>query len=238
MTSVPLLLSPEHPCSYLEGQFANALFVHPGYPLSADLYERLLAQGFRRSGDDVYAPRCAYCSACLPVRIEAGRFEPDRSQERCLKMNADTVAVVKPAVFEQSQYDMYLRYQQSRHKDGAMAYSSPEDYVSFLGCSWCDTRFVEFSVDGELACVAVVDQFNDAMSAVYTFFDPKFSRFSPGVYAVLWQIREARRQQKRYLYLGYLIKACKKMAYKSRYQPLQIYKDHRWIEYDPVEDRS
>lgn len=236
MVSVPLLLSPEHPCSYLEGHFAKALFVHPGYPLSAELYEQMLAQGFRRSGDEVYAPRCASCSACLPVRIETSRFKPDRSQQRCMKMNADTVAVVKPALFEQTHYDLYLRYQQARHQNGAMAYSSPEDYISFLGCSWCDTRFVEFVIEGELACVSVVDQFNDSWSAVYTFFDPKLSKYSPGVYAVLWQIREARRRHKRYLYLGYMIRACKKMAYKSRYRPLQIYENRRWVEYDAVKD--
>ena len=149
-------------------------------------------------------------------------------------MNANTDAVVKPAVFNQSHYDLYMRYQHGRHKNGAMAYSSPEDYISFLGCSWCDTRFVEFSIKGELACIAVVDHFDDSLSAVYTFFDPKFSKYSPGVYAVLWQIREAKRQHKRYLYLGYLIKACKKMAYKSRYQPMQIYKGRRWLDYDEM----
>jgi len=55
---------------------------------------------------------------------------------------------------------------------------------------------VEFSINNELAGVAVIDQFEQAWSAVYTFFEPKFASASLGVYAVLWQIEQATLQQK------------------------------------------
>ena len=125
---------------------------------------------------------------------------------------------------------MYLRYQAIRHNDGSMANTNPDEYLGFLGSSWCDTRFVEFSIKNQLAGIAVIDQFEKAWSAVYTFFDPKFSGYSLGVYAVLWQIEQALIQQKEFLYLGFWIKACKKMAYKSNYQPLQLFIDNQWIE--------
>ena len=75
-----------------------------------------------------------------------------------------------------------------------------------------------------------MDQFESALSAVYTFFDPKFASASLGVYAVLWQIEQARRMKKEFLYLGYWIKACQKMSYKSDYQPLQILVGSQWID--------
>jgi len=81
-----------------------------------------------------------------------------------------------------------------------------------------------------LAGVAIVDQFENALSAVYIFFDPKFSSASLGVYAVLWQIEQARRQHKEFLYLGYWITACQKMSYKSDYQPLQALVEGQWID--------
>jgi arginine-tRNA-protein transferase len=37
-------------------------------------------------------------------------------------------------------------------------------------------------------------------------------------------------QQKEFLYLGFWIKECKKMAYKSDYQPMQILIDADWVE--------
>jgi arginine-tRNA-protein transferase len=157
-------------------------------------------------------------------------FKPDRSQQRCWRKNSQTTAIIKPAVFEQAHYELYLRYQQTRHTGGNMAESSPDEYIDFLSSSWGNTVFVEFSINDELAGVAIVDQLDNALSAVYTFFDPKFSSYSLGVYAVLWQIDYAKLQHKNFLYLGFWIQACQKMAYKSHYQPLQLFRNKQWLE--------
>ena len=229
MISIPLLLSEKHPCSYIDDKEAQPAFVHPLFEMTTGIYSELIAQGFRRSGDGVYSPHCSQCSACIPVRLKATEFIPSRSQKRCLQKNSNTQVIIKSAEFEQAHFDMYLRYQAARHRDGSMFQSSEEDYVRFLKGSWCDTHFVEFSINGELAAIAVVDQLNNALSAVYTFFEPKFSSYSLGVYAVLWQIEQAKQANKEFLYLGFWIKQCKKMSYKSDYQPLQILRDKQWI---------
>lgn len=229
MISIPLLLSEKHPCSYIDDEEAQPAFVHPLFEMTTGIYSELIAQGFRRSGDGVYSPHCSQCSACIPVRLKATEFIPSRSQKRCLQKNSNTQVIIKSAEFEQAHFDMYLRYQAARHRDGSMFQSSEEDYVRFLKGSWCDTHFVEFSINGELAAIAVVDQLNNALSAVYTFFEPKFSSYSLGVYAVLWQIEQAKQANKEFLYLGFWIKQCKKMSYKSDYQPLQILRDKQWI---------
>ncbi|WP_394754296.1 arginyltransferase [Crenothrix sp.] len=230
MISIPLLLNGEHSCSYLEQQRAQSIFVHPGFNLTTAIYAQLIEQGFRRSGDNVYAPHCLHCHACIPVRLRASDFKPNRSQKRCWQNNTTTQTIIKPAVFEQQHYDLYCRYQASRHADGSMADASPQDYINFLGSSWCDTVFVEFSIEGTLAGVAIVDQLPNALSAVYTFFDSKFSSHSLGTYAVLWQIEQAQLQQREFVYLGFWISSCQKMAYKSNYQPLQQRIDGQWLE--------
>lgn len=229
MISIPLFLSEKHPCSYLDEEEAQPTFVHPLFDMTTSIYSELIAQGFRRSGDDVYSPHCSQCSACIPVRIKVVEFIPSRSQRRCLQKNSNTQVVIKPAEYDQGHFEMYRRYQAARHREGSMFESSQEDYIRFLKSSWCDTHFVEFLIEGELAAIAVVDQLNDSLSAVYTFFDPKFSNYSLGVYAVLWQIEQAKKWHKEFLYLGFWIKRCKKMSYKSDYQPLQVFRDKQWV---------
>jgi leucyl-tRNA---protein transferase len=230
MTSIPLILTEEYPCSYLEHELTQSLFVHPSFKITTSEYSLLIKQGFRRSGNEVYTPHCARCSACIPVRLAVADFKPDRSQKRCLKKNLHTQAIIKPAVFCQNHFDMYLRYQASRHGDGSMVHFSPDDFINFLSSLWCNTRFVEFSIGNELAAVAVIDQLDNAWSAVYTFFEPKFANYSLGVYAVLWEIEQAKLQKQEYLYLGFWIKNCQKMAYKNNYLPIQLLIDCHWIE--------
>ncbi len=229
MISIPLFLTNRYPCSYLDDKFAQSVFVHPSCPLTPALYAQLIEQGFRRSGDEVYKPNCPQCAACVSVRLPVAQFQPNRSQKRCWKKNHTTQAIIKPPVFEQSHYELYLRYQAARHSGGDMAYSSPEDYINFLGSCWCDTQFVEFSIGNELAGVAVIDQFDNAYSAVYTFFEPKFSSHSLGMYAVLWQIEHTKMQQREFLYLGFWINECRKMAYKKDYRPMQFFIENQWL---------
>ena len=228
MTSIPLLISAPYPCSYLADAQAQSVFVNPQTRMTNALYSQLVAHGFRRSGDDVYRPQCAACQQCVAVRIEVQNFKPSRKHKRCWQKNADITAIIKPATFETAHYEMYLCYQNQRHKDGGMAKASKEESLNFLSSTWCETRFVEFSIAGELAGVAVVDYLENSLSAVYTFFEPKFSPLSLGVYAVLWQIEQAKRLGLRYVYLGFWIQNCQKMAYKSQYQPLQGLIHQRW----------
>jgi arginine-tRNA-protein transferase len=228
MISIPLVLTPLHACSYLDDLQSQTVFVHPSQELSTPIYSQLIQQGFRRSGNEVYVPHCPHCTACIAARLTVHDFKANRSQQRCWKKNSRTKAVIKPAVFEQAHYDLYVHYQQSRHTGGDMADASPSDYINFLSSSWCDTVFVEFSINDELAGIAVVDCLDNALSAVYTFFDPKFADYSLGTYAVLWQIEQATLHGKEFVYLGFWIEACRKMAYKSNYHPLQILRNKQW----------
>ena len=228
MISIPLCLAIEHDCGYLDQQKNQSLFVNPDFALDNRIYNGLLAEGFRRSGDLVYTPYCQNCQACIPSRINVSEFHLNRQQKRCLKRNIDTVVVIKPAEFDIKHFELYQRYQASRHITESDKASSEADYKQFLISTWCKTWFVEFFIDNSLAAVAVVDVLEDALSAVYTFFDPTFAHFSPGVFAVLWQIETAKKLGFNYVYLGFWIKDCQKMSYKSQYQPLSGLVAKQW----------
>ena len=228
MNQIPLWLTSEQACSYLENQQSQSAVVYPDFAMDTHSYSRLLEYGFRRSGDQVYKPYCHACQACIPTRIPVDSFQANRNQKRCAKRNAATQVCIKPARFDPKHFELYQHYQASRHDKDPSEAISPDSYMQFLGSHWCNTWFVEFSIADQLAAVAIVDVLDRALSAVYTFFDPAFNDHSPGTFAVLWQIEQARLLQLDFVYLGFWIKDCRKMRYKIQYQPLQGLIDQQW----------
>jgi arginine-tRNA-protein transferase len=228
MNQVPLWLTSEQNCSYLDNKLSQSAVVHPDFALDIHSYSRLIEQGFRRSGDQVYKPYCNSCEACVPTRIPVVTFQASRSHKRCAKRNVATQVRIKPPRFDSRHFQLYQHYQANRHDKDSIDAISPADYMHFLSSSWCNTWFVEFLIADQLAAVAVVDVLDHALSAVYTFFDPAFNDFSPGTYAVLWQIEQARLLKLDFVYLGFWIKDCRKMRYKIQYQPLQGLINQHW----------
>lgn len=224
--------SPEHECSYLPKRRAGTLFVDPRAELDARIYTQLIGFGFRRSGNYVYRPRCASCAACVSVRIPVDEYRPRRNERRTWNRNQDIVASAAPPSFQEEHYQLYLRYVRARHPGGGMEDPEPEQYMEFLSSSWGQTIFYEYRIDEILVGLAVVDHLEDAISAVYTFFEPESTRRRLGVYAVLWEIELARRLGLSWLYLGYWIADCDKMSYKDRYRPLEAYVNGRWLRYE------
>ena len=127
-------------------------------------------------------------------------------------------------------FNLYRRYIEARHNDGDMYPPSRDQYQSFLSAEWGVTHFFGFYLEETLVGVAVADKLDDGLSAIYTFYDPDLQDRGLGTYAVLWQIEATRQMGLDYLYLGYWIKECQKMAYKIQYRPLELYVNGSWVE--------
>jgi arginyl-tRNA--protein-N-Asp/Glu arginylyltransferase len=223
-----LLVTHPHPCSYLPDRQASTAFVDPAYQITPFLFSRLAELGFRRSGTHVYRPHCGDCQACIPIRLPVNRFEPDRQQLRCLKRNSDLRVRQLASIDNDDCYALYERYINQRHEDGDMYPASREQYSNFLCVPWPGTFYLTYSLGERLLAVSVCDRFDHGYSAVYTFFDPDEEKRSLGVYAILNQIARAQLEGLDYLYLGYWIKDCAKMRYKSRYRPAEILQGGQW----------
>ena len=216
------------PCSYLANRNAISVFADPEAKLSPAIYNQLAAYGFRRSGNDLYVPACPGCSECIPVRILASHFVRSRNQRKIWKRNRDLICTTQPAEYRDEHFDLYVRYQKARHPGGGMDNPTPDEYIRFLASDWSDTQFIEFRLERKTIAVAVTDRLYNALSAVYTFFDPLLQRRSLGTYAILRQIEMTRERGCDWLYLGYWIQGSTKMQYKSRFQPMQAYRDGHW----------
>jgi len=227
----------EHACGYWPGRAARDLVLDPRDARLPQLYPLALGWGFRRSGDLVYRPHCHGCRACVAVRIPVAEFRPDRSQRRCLARNADVEMRVLPAQRSDEQLALYRHYLHARHRDGGMDGHGALEFDQFLVGAWAQGRFLEFRErdSHRLLAVAVTDVLDDALSAVYTFYDPDATARGLGTLAILHQLEWARRESRAHLYLGYWIGGHAKMDYKRRFRPLEGFDGREWrrLQFDP-----
>ncbi|GAA3950413.1 arginyltransferase [Allohahella marinimesophila] len=229
LQSLVYFATPEHECSYLEGRLATTVFVDPTVEIDFETYSRLSLNGFRRSGNHYYKPKCEACSACIPVRIPVAHFRLSKSQKRIVSRNKDLRVNIRKAEYNPRHFALYEHYINSKHADGDMYPPSLSQFENFLLEARPETEFVEFLAGEELLAVAVIDHTADGLSAIYTFYDSRHARRSLGVFAVLWQIAYANERNVPYLYLGYWIRGCQKMSYKTNYRPLEMLVHGRWL---------
>jgi arginyl-tRNA--protein-N-Asp/Glu arginylyltransferase len=214
-------------CSYLPEQDEQLLvFISDTQPTVTE-YDFLIGAGFRRSGTQVYRPHCGSCNACESIRLPVNLFTASKSQKRIMKRNKDLTTRIshnnKPEY-----YPLYESYINQRHADGSMYPATIEQYQGFVLSPWDNALFIEIYANDVLIGVAVTDNLESSLSALYTFFKPEEQQRSLGIFAILQQIELTKSLNKPFLYLGYQIDTCQKMSYKQNFLPHERFFDDKW----------
>jgi arginine-tRNA-protein transferase len=218
--------SDPHPCSYLPGRSARSIAFLPG-PLPPGVYHGLMDLNFRRSARIFYRPSCGGCRECRAIRLPVERFETDRSQRRCWRRNRDlSVQLGLPAPTAEK-HALYARYLRERH--GGEMDRSWEEFRSFLYQSPIETLEVTYRLGERLMAVGILDVEPEALSTVYSYFDPDERARGLGTFNVLWTLEHARARGIPYVYLGYYVAGSASMSYKARFRPHELLMDGRWV---------
>ncbi|GGW21789.1 putative arginyl-tRNA--protein transferase [Gemmobacter lanyuensis] len=209
------------------------------------LNDALSKQGFRRSQNVLYRPSCAECSACLSARIRVADFEPNRTQRRVLRRNADLRRNATSPWATEDQYALFRRYLDHRHADGGMADMDIFEFAAMIEETPIRSRVIEYSRPAQgdeqgrpLAAVSLTDVFDDGLSMVYSFYDPALLEHSLGTFLILDHVQIAREAGLPYVYLGYWVPGSRKMGYKARFNALEIYKGGQWQDLGSPEDHT
>lgn len=220
-------ISKNFPCNYLANKEERLLIAVDKRFQTPENYSWLMAQGFRRSGDQIYRPHCDHCSACQSLRVMVPEFHLSKSQKRLIKKN-QKFSIKLANQQKDCYYPLYEKYINTLHADGSMYPATVEQYTNFLACTLTEQLYIEVWDQEKLISVAVTDVLNNALSAVYTFYDSDYRKDALGVFSILSQIKIAKELNKNFLYLGYQIDECQKMNYKNKYFPYQILQNNTW----------
>jgi arginyl-tRNA--protein-N-Asp/Glu arginylyltransferase len=221
------------PCPYLSGRTERKVVTELAGVTAESLHDRLSRGGFRRSHNIAYAPVCPACNACVPIRIRAREFQPNRTQKRIAKLNADLTISEMPPRATAEQYQLFQRYQHARHGEGDMATMSFYDYRAMVEDTPIETSIVEFRDRQErLLGACLTDRLGDGLSAVYSFFTPDSDERSLGTQAIIWLVQRAVELDLPHVYLGYWVEESRKMAYKAKFKPSEILRAGQWRQLD------
>jgi len=220
----------DYQCSYLPQRQARSLVAAPSHFVGTAQYSRLIKKGFRRSGTFSYRPACDHCQACTPIRINCQDFVRRRSFNRVWRQHQDLEVTLRPLRWQPEHFELYQQYQLARHPESSADSTDRSQYIQFLLASHVHSKLIEFrDANQELQIVALTDFVDHGLSAVYTFYRPD-AVGSLGTYAILWQIDYAKKIGLPWLYLGYWIKESRKMSYKTRFRPYQLYRGGQWVD--------
>ena len=229
MSGLKLGVSIEQDCNYLPQRQEKLLFTLPEEPLTASIYQQLLALNFRRSGEQLYTTYCTDCQACQSIRLVANTVLLN-SQQRRLHRQAQRSSWhyrLSTMPMNDNYFPLYQSYIETKHAEGSMSPASPEQMSHLWQVSWLKVKFLEQYLDGELVAVTVVDCTADAYSAVYTFYRTGH-KLAFGTLAILALIETAKTENIPFVYLGYYIQDCKKMSYKAKFLPQQRFIAGEW----------
>jgi leucyl-tRNA---protein transferase len=223
------------PCPYLPGRQERKVFTELSGPHANELNDALGRIGFRRSQGVAYRPSCAGCSACVSVRVVTHEFEANASQRKLARRHADLeVTACRPWATDE-QFQLLRHYLRSRHPGGGMAGMDEEDYSDMIEQSPVNSVIVEYrepgvnGAIGKLVGACLTDRQADGLSMIYSFFAPDVpDRQGLGNLIILDHIARARAAGLPYVYLGYWVKGSARMAYKTRYRPIEMLGPRGW----------
>ncbi len=209
------------PCSYLPDQIARLPMGLPAEAIAPERFDELMEKGYRRSGTFFYYTKCPTCCACQPIRIPVADFRPNRSQRRVWARSDQFRFELSSPKVDQNRVDLFNLHRDQRGLSHSESPIDAREYSSFLLGSPNPSAELTLWKGDHLVAVSITDVGLTCISAVYCFFDPEYSRWSPGTLCILKQVEWACSVGKEWLYLGFYVAANSHLSYKANFRPQQ-----------------
>ena len=228
-----VILDEMETCPYLSDKTARMPLRLPVVQISPREADARLAQGHRRTGEYLYQTRCPNCEACEPIRLDCQEFQIRRSQRRVLRRGDREISLnIGSVKADNRRVELFNKHRQVRGLAKIDSLIDIEEYIWGFVRSCFNSFEISYWIDDRLVGVAICDQGQHSLSAVYTFYDPDFGRYCIGTYSILKQIEYCRDHGLRHLYLGYYISHSPHMKYKASFRPNERRINSEWVKFD------
>jgi arginine-tRNA-protein transferase len=137
-----------------------------------------------------------------------------------VRRNADLRITAGEPKATEEKHALYGRYLTGWHHREADDFDA---FASFLYDSPVDSVEFEYrDAAGLLLGVGICDVCEESLSSVYFYFDPAHAARGLGTFGALYEIDAATRLGIPHYYLGYWIRNCRQMRYKTSFRPCEM----------------
>lgn len=240
----------ERDCTIIPGRKRRDLEAWPkqGAQISTADNTRMVQDGFDKSVRLSYYFKlaCQNCRACLPARIVAKDYKFSRHDRKMMHRNADLVVSVNPAPNPIEHERLYTSNFRDRHTN---SYTLMQQIVilhmvpiqRMLSHQMYPNKVMEIRepsknphMPGRLIGAVIYDECDDGFKGLYYYYEPGLpAGRSLGNYMILKLIEKAQADGKPYLYTGPLTRKPSRLAYKTRFQPLETLGPKGWEPFKP-----
>lgn len=213
--------SLEDKCSYLKDKkqiMHYKIIGNCNIKSCSDFIER----GFRRFGKMYFRPICEGCDECKSIKIDVNNFTFTKSARRVIKKASGIKNYIqKPSMTQEhlALFEKYHKYMNIK-KNWEYSETTAEHYYNSFVVGHEEFGYeVLYYDDDKLIGIDLIDILEDGISSIYFYYDPDYSHLSLGKYSLYNQIKFALKSDKKWIYLGYYVKDCPSLSYKSEYKP-------------------
>jgi len=187
--------------------------------------EALIERGWRRFGYMFFRPVCAECTACESFKIDVKNYKFSKSERRVLRKNEATKIVIQRPQVTSTHLELFEKYHSHMKDKRGWKHEQTEAkhyYSSFVHGHGDFGYEVLYFIEDKLVGVDLVDILPNGISSIYFYYDPDFDKYSLGTFSMLQQIKIAQENDFAWIYMGYYVKGCQSLEYKSRYRPYHV----------------
>lgn len=212
-----------------------------------EYYGFLKRNGFCRYHSLFYRYECKGCARCTPIRVPVEQFRPSKNQKINWNKNQDIqVTLVKdPGLFVSEERAFLFREYDAYHnstQEGFHKKSIEEamENLREMNSGYDGIWNLEYRLNGRLIGVSILDITEDSDKKIdsicsnYFYYEisDEIEKRSVGTFSVLKELELCKNLQVPYYYLGLFLADCRKMNYKTNFEPYELFIDYTWVNSD------
>jgi len=208
-------------CSYLDNKEQNLHYTMINNCTTTHCQE-LIERGYRRFGKMFFRPICNGCNECQSIKIDVVNFNFSKSMKRVIKKASNLKIFIQQPSLSKEHLELFKKYHLFMKDKKGWKYNetSPNHYYDSFVTGHNEFGYeVLYFDDKKLIAVDLIDILDDGISSIYFYYDPDYSKYSLGKFSLYKQIMIAKNNNLKWIYLGYYVKDCPSLSYKSEYKP-------------------